>query len=76
MNRYQLLQKLKDATVTCHDCGIKYGIPQPGDSTMWHGTCHVCDQNKVVTEARDYAYFMTGISKLRSVPPDCSGVRP
>jgi hypothetical protein len=30
------------------------------------GICRVCDQQKPVTETRDYAYFFTGIRKLKA----------
>lgn len=76
MNRYQLLQRLRTASVTCHDCGAKYGVYSVSMSSMWHGTCHVCERDTVVTETRDYGYFITGIRKLRAAEPDCSGVKP
>ena len=30
----------------------------------WEGDCDVCGEAKPVTEARDYAYLITGIRKL------------
>jgi len=61
----ELLKKLKHANVVCRDCGDKYGIYSVAHSSMWHGTCHVCDNQTFVTEARDFAYFITGIRRLK-----------
>ena len=60
----QLIQKLRDAYVTCHDCGHKYGVYSVGCSSTWNGVCNVCDKLTRVTETRDYAYFVTGIRQL------------
>jgi len=60
----RLIKKLKNASVCCFDCGTKYGVPSVRDSTMWVGVCGICEQQTVVTEARDFAYFITGIKKL------------
>jgi len=60
----RLIKKLKNASVCCFDCGNKYGVPSVSDSTMWVGVCAICEQQTVVTEARDFAYFITGIKKL------------
>jgi hypothetical protein len=35
-----------------------------GCSSTWEDKCDVCDEIKGVTEARDYAYLVTGIRKL------------
>lgn len=60
----RLIKKLKNASVCCFVCGTKYGVPSVRDSTMWVGVCGICEQQTVVTEARDFAYFITGIKKL------------
>jgi len=60
-----LIKKLEDAYVTCSDCGTKYGVYSVGCSSVWEGKCDVCGQIKPITEARDYAYFVTGIRKLK-----------
>jgi hypothetical protein len=60
----QLIQKLKDAYVTCSDCGDKYGVYSVGCSSRWNGVCNVCDKLTIITETRDYAYFVTGIKQL------------
>lgn len=60
----QLIQKLKNAYVTCHDCGDKYGVYSVGCSSSWNGICNVCDKLTNITETRDYAYFATGIKQL------------
>lgn len=60
----QLIQKLKNAYVTCHDCGDKYGVYSVGCSSSWNGICNVCDKLTIITETRDYAYFATGIKQL------------
>ena len=64
MNNRELIKKLKNANVTCNDCGDKYGIYSVGYSSWWTGVCHVCNRPGSVTEARDFAYFITGIRKL------------
>ena len=61
----ELLKKLGNAYTVCHDCGKQYGVYSVGCSSTWNGTCNVCDQEKRVTEARDYAYLITGIRKLK-----------
>jgi len=64
MNNKQLIKKLKNANVTCNECGDKYGVYSVGCSSWWTGVCHVCDRPGIVTETRDFAYFVTGIRKL------------
>lgn len=59
-----LLKKLENAYVVCSDCGSKYGVYSVGCSSVWEGDCDVCGESKPVTEARDYAYLITGIRKL------------
>lgn len=61
----QLIKKLQNAYQTCSDCGDKYGVYSVGCSSIWEGKCDVCGETKPVTEARDYAYFITGIRKLK-----------
>ena len=64
MSNKKLIKKLRDAYQTCSDCGNKYGVYSVGCSSVWEGKCDVCGETKNVTEARDYAYFVTGIRKL------------
>ena len=64
MSNKKLIKKLKNAYQTCSDCGNKYGVYSVGCSSVWEGKCDVCGETKNVTEARDYAYFVTGIRKL------------
>ena len=33
--------------------------------SVWNGVCGVCGEEKRVTESRDFAYFITGIRKLK-----------
>ena len=47
------------------DCGQKYGVYSVGCSSSWNGKCGVCGEDKIVTETRDYGYFITGIRKLK-----------
>lgn len=61
----QLLKKLENAYTVCKSCGTKYGVYSVGCSSTWNGKCNVCDTETRVTEARDYAYLMTGIRKLK-----------
>ena len=64
MSNKKLIKKLKDAYVTCSDCGNKYGVYSVGCSSMWEGKCDVCGETKIITETRDWGYFITGIRKL------------
>jgi ribosomal protein S27E len=64
MSNKKLLKKLKNADVTCFDCGRKYGVYSVGCSSVWEGKCDVCGETKPITETRDFAYFVTGIRKL------------
>jgi len=64
MTNKQLIKKLEQAYQVCGDCGTKYGVYSVGCSSYWEGKCDVCDETKVVTEARDYAYLVTGIRKF------------
>ena len=58
-------EKLLCAEVVCKDCGSKYGKYSVGCSSMWEGTCDVCDQTKPVTEVRDWGYLTKGINELK-----------
>jgi hypothetical protein len=60
-----LLKKLEQAGTTCMDCGKTYGVYSVGCSSVWNGKCGVCGEEKRVTESRDFAYFITGIRKLK-----------
>lgn len=64
MSNKQLIETLKNAYVTCFDCGEKYGVYSVGCSSVWNGTCDVCGEETRITETRDFAYFVTGIRKL------------
>jgi hypothetical protein len=59
-----LLHRLENASVTCHDCGKRYGVYSVGCSSTWIGICGVCGERKGVTETRDYGYFATGRRKI------------
>lgn len=59
-----LMKRLKNAYVCCGDCGTKYGVYSAGCSSSYVGTCDVCGEEKIITEARDYAYLITGIRQL------------
>ena len=61
----KLVKKLEDAYVVCSDCGSKYGVYSVGCSSVWVEKCDVCSEEKPVTEARDYAYLITGIRKIK-----------
>ena len=65
MNNKQLIKKLENAYVVCRDCGNKYGVYSVGCSSVYEGKCDVCEQTKPITEARDYAYLVTGIRRLK-----------
>ena len=60
-----LLKTLENAYNTCFDCGEKYGVYSVGCSSVYEGKCNVCGETKRITEARDFAYFITGIRKLK-----------
>lgn len=68
MNNKQLIEKLNNAYQTCFDCGDKYGVYSVNCSSVWEGKCDVCGETKPVTETRDFAYFITGIRKLKQNP--------
>ena len=61
----RMIKKLNNAAVCCHECGDKWGVYSVGCSSTWNGVCRVCGEKKRVTETRDYAYFYTGIRKLK-----------
>lgn len=61
----KLLKKLETAYNTCFDCGKKYGVYSVGCSSVYESKCDVCEQIKPITETRDFAYFITGIRKLK-----------
>ena len=60
-----LIKKLENAYNTCFDCGKKYGVYSVGCSSVYEATCDVCGETKPITETRDFAYFITGIRKLK-----------
>ena len=60
-----LLKKLETAYNTCFDCGQKYGVYSVGCSSVYEAKCGVCGEIKPITETRDFAYFVTGIRKLK-----------
>lgn len=60
-----LLKKLETAYNTCFDCGQKYGVYSVGCSSVYESKCGVCGEIKPITETRDFAYFVTGIRKLK-----------
>jgi hypothetical protein len=60
-----LLKKLETAGNTCFDCGQKYGVYSVGCSSVYEAKCGVCGEIKRITETRDFAYFVTGIRKLK-----------
>jgi hypothetical protein len=62
-NEKELIKRLQDAEVTCHDCGKKYGEYSVGCSSTWEGKCDVCGETKGVTETRDYGYFAKTLYK-------------
>lgn len=64
MSNKKLIKKLQNAYATCFDCGHKYGVYSVGCSSVRNGKCDVCDKETRITEARDFAYFVTGIRKL------------
>jgi hypothetical protein len=61
----KLLKKLETAYKTCMDCGRTYGVYSVGCSSVYTSTCDVCGETKPITETRDFAYFITGIRKLK-----------
>ena len=61
----RMIKTLNNASVCCNECGDKWGVYSVGCSSVWNGTCRVCGEEKRVTETRDYAYFYTGIRKLK-----------
>lgn len=60
----KLIKRLERAYVCCAECGDKYGVYSVGCSSIWNDCCDICDKVGPVTEARDYAYFVTGLRQL------------
>jgi hypothetical protein len=71
MTNKQLIKKLENACIVCHDCGKKYGVYSVGCSSTWQAKCPICEEIKGCTETRDYGYLMTGIRKLLKEDADC-----
>lgn len=55
-----LEERLEQASVCCDECGERYGIYSVGYSSYWIGLCHICLEEKQVTETRDYGYLLKG----------------
>jgi uncharacterized protein (DUF983 family) len=66
----KLYVKLAKAYTTCSDCGNTFGVYSAGVSSFWQDTCDVCGQEKSVTEARDFAYFITGQTAIARLLKD------
>jgi hypothetical protein len=64
-----LYQKLLSAEVVCRDCGSKYGKYSVGCSSTSMGICDVCEQDKPITEVRDWGYLTKGINELKAWRP-------
>ena len=64
-----LYEKLLTAEVVCKDCGSLYGKYSVGCSSTWEGTCDVCEQDKPITEVRDWGYLTKGINELKAWRP-------
>jgi hypothetical protein len=64
-----LLTRLLEADVCCRKCGQEYGVYSVGCSSTWEGKCHVCGEQKPVTEVRDWGYLRKGISELKAWRP-------
>ena len=64
MSDGKLLQCLQKAYQCCIPCGLTYGTPNGGCSTLWRGVCDVCGLELAVTETRDFGYLKQGIQKL------------
>ena len=62
----KLITTLQGACVCCKECGDKWGAYSVGCSSTWTGTCRVCNQERPITESRDYGYFFTGIRRLKA----------
>lgn len=51
---------------SCFDCGKEAGhIPKGHMSSVWQGKCEICEQEKPVTELRDFCY--PSIKKLNII---------
>jgi len=60
-----LIKTLNNAWICCHECGTKWGVYSVKSSSVFFGTCSICNKDKPVVDTRDYAYFITGIHKLK-----------
>ena len=65
LEKLNLVNRLLNANVVCSECGTKYGKYSVGCSSVWNGVCNVCDQERPVTEVRDYGYLQKGIDEVR-----------
>jgi hypothetical protein len=51
---------------TCWQCGTLHGRKEPRFSTWHFGKCDVCNQNKAVTEPRDFGHFPNWFSPKKN----------
>jgi hypothetical protein len=61
-----LVNKLLNAGICCHDCGQKYGAYSVGCSSTWMAECPICEKVGRCTETRDYGYLQKGIDEVRA----------
>jgi hypothetical protein len=48
---------------TCWECGSKHGKRSPRIATWNYGKCDVCEENKNVTQPRDFGHFPNWFSQ-------------
>jgi hypothetical protein len=48
---------------SCWECGTKHGTKKERIATWHFGKCDVCNQNKNVTQPRDFGHFQNWFNK-------------
>ncbi len=65
LTQSDLLTRIRQADICCHECGKRYGKYSVGCSSTWEAECPVCGKVGRCTETRDYGYLQKGIKELR-----------
>jgi hypothetical protein len=61
----ELLETLDQATVTCSDCGDKYGVYSVRYSSWWVGKCHVCGEEKTCHGVARFRLLLYHTQKIK-----------
>jgi hypothetical protein len=69
LTQSDLLTRIRQADICCHECGKRYGKYSVGCSSTWEAECPVCGKVGRCTETRDYGYLQKGINELKNQKP-------